>query len=57
MNEKIKLGSPAGAELNTNVYNTRTVLKNVTVEIWDNPELAEASVGWYRQPDTEEVKE
>lgn len=30
-------------------------LKNVTVEILECPKCGETSVGWYRQPNTEEI--
>lgn len=36
-----------------NMYNKITVVKNATVEIWENTKTGETSVGWYEN----EVKE
>lgn len=44
-----------GYELDPNIYKVKQKLKNVTVEILES-ENGDISIGWYRQPDTEEVE-
>ena len=40
-----------GAEIETSIFNERTVYPNCTVEVWRNSVTGEVSVGWYRNDD------
>lgn len=42
-------------ELDPCVYETKKVLRNVTVEIMTCKNCGHTEISWYRQPDTEEV--
>lgn len=57
MEESIRIGGPDGYELDTCIYDKRTILKNVTIEILENTKTGKISIGWYRQDDTEEIDE
>ena len=43
--------------IETNLYNKSTIYTNCTVEVWENTETGETSIGWYRTDDTEEYSE
>ena len=40
-----------GAEIETNLYDERTVYPNCTVEVWRNSITGECSIGWWRNED------
>ena len=42
-------------ELDPTIYHLKKKLRNVTIEILES-DSGETSIGWYRQPDTEEVE-
>lgn len=46
-----------GTVIDTTIYDKRTVLKNVTIEILEDTRTGKTSIGWYRQEDTEEITE
>ncbi len=57
MENSIRIGDPDGYELDTCIYDKRTILKNVTIEILENSKTGKTTIGWYRQYDTEEINE
>lgn len=35
-------------QVESNIFDTETVIENCTVQIWENSETGEVSVGWWR---------
>lgn len=44
-------------EVQTNIFDRCTTITNCTVEILENTETHEISVGWYMTEDSEEIKD
>ena len=41
--------------IETNLFNKSTIYTNCTVEVLEDTESGECSVGWYRTDETEEI--
>ena len=44
-------------EIETNLFDKRTLYSNCIVEILENTITGEISIGWYKTKDTEELEE